>query len=105
MVCSGQKFAVKNGKTVSNIENLSKITTLHFTQYFQWVLQILHMAPVQSSGQRQIPFCKVPLFSHTRLGLGNVVLWGAVVVGFWLVDMSVEVLSVSLSFVEVFVLF
>lgn len=65
---------------------------------------MLHVVPVQSSGQRQIPFRKVPLFSHTRLGLDTVVFWRAVVVGFWLVDCSVEVLSVVLKFIEVLVL-
>jgi len=60
-------------------------------QYFQSVLQMLQVVPVQSSRQRQIEFCKVPLFSHTRLGLVNVVLGGAVA-AVW----SVKVLIVAL---------
>jgi len=75
-------------KSVSKLDNLNKI--IHM-QYFQSVLQMLQVVPVQSSRQKQIPFCKVPLFSHTRLGLVNVVLGGAVA-AVW----SVKLLIISL---------
>jgi len=52
---------------------------------------MLQVVPVQSSGQRQIPFCKIPLFSHTRLGSIIVVFGAAVVVDLWVLVWSVEV--------------